>query len=131
MKIYELPAEIQQHVLKLQVQAGNVPDLFRNLCDRADQGNFDWHKSGDSLMLWKLIDKGFYNKFYENYPNPLPSVCDTKKNSSFSEHLADTIMKEQPLTLSDNSFEELRETIVKVLSDYNIDLLDKFKDDQK
>jgi hypothetical protein len=115
MKIYELPAEIRTRVYTLQIEAGNKPNHLLELKSKASEGNFDWHKSVEGVWFWNKINKTWYNFFYEKYPNKQEIIT---HDANFCAYIANQVLKNSPINLSEHSAEALEAHIIKVLAIY-------------
>lgn len=89
MKIYELPAEIQNRIFQLQTEAGNKPDANLDIEAKPEEGGFAWHLSPEGYLFWKGIWKGYYRIFYEKYPNKPVTVI--SKEDTFIKYILDCI----------------------------------------
>lgn len=89
MKIYELPAEIQNRIFQLQTEAGNKPDANLDIETQPEKGGFAWHLSPEGYLFWKGIWKGYYRIFYEKYPNKPVTVI--SKEDTFIKYILDCI----------------------------------------
>lgn len=70
----EFPKEIQELILKRQVEAGNPPNitLFDKKIDiGTDNGGFTWDKTKEGAVFWYdvLLETNF-EVFYKKYPQP-------------------------------------------------------------
>lgn len=72
IKFDELPAEVLNRMLELQVKQGNPrnSEVFK-YCIDADSAlkGFDWYKSEERYFFWEdVLLKGNLNTFYTKYP---------------------------------------------------------------
>lgn len=127
MKIYELPSEIQNRIFELQTACGNEPNDDLDITAKKSEGNFDWHTSGEGFKFWRSIYRGFYKDFFDKYPKTKEAFGVNLGEGSFSEYVASEIIKDCPLYLSENSQDDLKQTIVKYLKYYQFDALSSDK----
>lgn len=107
MKINELPLEIQNRVLTLQLEAGNLPNADLDLIAKRHEGNFDFHKSSESWHFWAKINGGDFTDFWKTYGYSYPNPC-----LRFQGKLKDTItdiIRNCPFTMSEHNWETLAE----------------------
>lgn len=107
MKINELPLEIQNRVLTLQLEAGNLPNTDLDLKNRKDEQNFNWHESDENFHFWSKIWQGDFTGFYQKYGYEYPDP-----RLRFQGKLKDTItdiIRDCPFTMSEHNWETLAE----------------------